>query len=395
LLWVVALLNYLDRQVIFSIFPLLQNDLKASSIELGLTSTIFLFTYAVMSPFAGFVADRFGRDRVIIVSLVIWSSTCFLASHVHSMLAMMWTRAGMGVSEAFYIPAALALIVSVHPEGSKSLATGIHQTGCYTGMILGGTLGGLAGQSFSWRQLFGALGLTGVAYSFFLWLAFHLARQRKESPGAGAQLDLKPLFRNGSLMLFTGIFMAYSVATWILYTWLPLFLFEKFNMTLAEAGFEATFWLQTASYVGAFAGGLLADRSIRTSSYGRFWVQLTGLALAAPFLLVLSLTTDRLIMILALISIGVGKGSFDANTTPILERLEDPKLCSTAYGILNSGGCIVGGLGALAGGWLRQQKNFSLLFSLAGVSIALAVLGLYQLTRRPLRPATANDPKRS
>lgn len=388
LLWVVALLNYLDREVIFSIFPLLQRDLHANSIELGLTSTVFLFTYALLSPFAGYVADGFGRGRVIIASLVIWSIACLVASHVHTIVGMLWSRAGMGVSEAFYIPAALALIVETHSEKSKSLATGIHQTGCYTGIILGGALGGMAGETFGWRPLFSALGIVGVVYGIFL--AAMLALGNRQRPGRKqGKLDIKPLLHSRPLKIYTGVFMAYSAATWILYTWLPLYLYEQFHMSLAAAGFEATFWLQAASYAGAFLGGYLADRSTARLSDSRLLVQMAGLALACPFLVVLSHTSSQIIVVAALLSVGLGRGCFDANTAPVLTELLDPALCSTSYGVLNCAGCIIGGVGALLGGWLRQRNDFSLVFDVAGFSLALAVFGLFLLTRHLRRDFVA------
>ena len=391
LLWVVALLNYLDRQVIFSIFPLLQVDLHASSIELGLTSMVFLLTYGLLSPFAGYVADGFGRARVIVTSLVVWSTASLIASHVHTVIGMLWSRAGMGVSEAFYIPAALALIVETHPEKSKSLATGIHQTGCYTGIILGGTLGGMVGQRFGWRPLFGVLGIVGVVYALFVWWILRLGLRHRSERGQ-PRLDIKPLLHNHSLGLFTGAFMAYSIATWIIYTWLPLYLYERFNMSLAAAGFEATFWIQTASYAGAFLGGSLADRSARYYPNARLLTQTFGLALACPLLIVLSQTRSQLIVVVALITVGLGRGCFDANTAPVLIKIVDPKLCSTAYGVINCGGSIVGGLGALAGGWLRQRNDLSLVFEVASGALALAVFGLFLVThflRENPQPARA------
>src|SRR6185312_7980819 len=170
LLWGVAALNYLDRQVIFSIFPLLERDLHATSVQLGLTSTLFLITYGLASPFAGVAAVCFGPGRIILMSLVIWSVSGYFAGRSVNMTEMLWTRGAMGLSEAFYIPAALGLLVKVHKERFRSLATGIHQTGCYAGIIAGGTIGGMAAHSYSWRSIFMVLGLIGVAYLLVLYL---------------------------------------------------------------------------------------------------------------------------------------------------------------------------------------------------------------------------------
>lgn len=154
LLWGVAALNYLDRQVIFSLFPLLQRDLHASTLELGLISTVFLTTYGILSPFAGYLADRVGRVRIILISLAVWTAATWLTGRVHSMPEMLWCRGLMGVSEAFYLPAGLALVADWHDRSTRSLATGIHQSGLYTGIVLGGAWGGWMGDHAGWRPVF-------------------------------------------------------------------------------------------------------------------------------------------------------------------------------------------------------------------------------------------------
>ena len=191
LLWVVALLNYLDRQVIFSLFPLLQKDLGATDIQLGLTSTVFLWVYGFLSPFAGYLADRFGRARIIIVSLLVWSVVTWLTGMARNMTELLIARALMGISEACYLPAALALIVESHSERTRSLAAGVHQSGLYTGMILGGAWGGWMGDHYGWRPVFTLLGLMGIGYFVLLWFVLRNAGSRDmttEAPNFAASL---------------------------------------------------------------------------------------------------------------------------------------------------------------------------------------------------------------
>jgi MFS family permease len=387
MLWCVALLNYLDRQVIFSIFPLLQRDLHATSVELGLCGTVFLLFYGVTSPFAGFAADRYGHRRIILLSLTIWSIASLMAGHAHSMSEMLTTRAAMGLSEAFYIPAALGLLVKVHQDRFRSLATGIHQTGCYAGIIAGGTLGGLAEHTYSWRSLFAVLGACGVLYAIVLGLM--LRRGSRGDSSTAAKPDFLPLLRSRGLRIYTIVFMVFSIATWMLYTWLPLYLYEHFHMSLAAAGFEATFWLQTASFLGAFLGGILSDRLASRARGVRMLVQAGGLAIVCPFLLVLSHTNSHHMVILALISIGLGRGCFDANTAPIMAQVVGAEQCSSAYGILNCAGCIIAGLTTLAGGWMRQNMSFSLVFAGAGGVLVAGVVCLLLLARQTGGPSGA------
>src|SRR5574340_447781 len=180
-LWVVAALNYLDRQVIFSVLPLLRSDLKMSNLELGLLGTAFLWVYAVLSPVCGYLADRFGRRRVIGISLVVWSLVTWATGQARNAWQLLAFRGAMGVSEAFYLPAALALIADRHGEKTRSLATGIHISGVYAGLILGGA-GGWLGQQLGWRWAFGILGAAGLVY--MLVLAPVLARTREAAPAA-------------------------------------------------------------------------------------------------------------------------------------------------------------------------------------------------------------------
>lgn len=387
LLWGVALLNYLDREVIYSIFPLLQTDLHASSVQLGLTSAVFLVTYGLVSPFAGVMADRFGQGRIILLSIVVWSIASYLAGHVSSMSQLLITQAAMGFSEAFYIPAALGLLIRTHKERFRSLATGIHQTGIYAGIIAGGTIGGLAEHHSSWRTIFSLLGCIGVVYAGVLWLAMRGHR----TPGTCSNQGLvfATLARNAGLRLYTLVFVAFSIATWMLYAWLPLYLYEHFHMSLIAAGFMATFWLQTMSFAGAFLGGIVSDHFARSTVNARIYVQTAGLLIACPFLVGLSFTNSRVVAILVLITIGLGRGCFDANTAPILAQIVSPELSSSAYGILNFAGCFVAGLTTLSGGWMRQNVSIRLIFPVAGFALLGGIWILTLMARQNARQADA------
>jgi MFS family permease len=154
LLWVVAVLNYVDRQAIFSVFPLLEAELKVPAVQLGLLTTVFAWVYGLVSPFAGYVADRFGRVRMILLSLLVWSVVTWLTGHAGNIGQLLRSRSLMGISEACYIPATLGLIADYHGARTRSLATGLHQSGSYIGVIIGGAGGGWLGQDFGWHPAF-------------------------------------------------------------------------------------------------------------------------------------------------------------------------------------------------------------------------------------------------
>ena len=183
MLWLVFLLNYLDRQVIFSLFPALRTDLHLRDFQLGLIPTAFLWVYAACSPWGGYLGDRLGRKRVIILSLALWSLVSLAIGRAQSFPQLLLGVALLGASEACYLPAGLALIADYHGERSRSLATGIHQSGGYVGMVAGGMGGGWIGEHYGWRPVFLLLGAAGLVYGLLVLLGLREKRDQ-QSPKA-------------------------------------------------------------------------------------------------------------------------------------------------------------------------------------------------------------------
>ncbi len=363
LLWGVALLNYLDRQVVFSQFSLIQKDLHASSLQLGLISSVFLWIYGSLSPFAGYIADRWGRARIIILGLFIWSGATWITAQVVSMNGMLVSRALMGVSEAFYLPAALALIVDRHGPSTRSLATGIHQSGLYAGSILGGAWGGWMGEHYGWRPTFTFLGFVGITYGIVLFFA--LRRDRPNSSTCGVFPALIAVAKAKGFVFLAIAFGAISVSNWLIYTWLPLFLLERFGWSLTKAGFTATFYTQAASFAGMLLSGILADRLALRNPRARVWIQMSGMALSAPFLLGLNFTQSGTVVIAMLLGIGLLRPWFDVNAMPVLRQLVPAELCGTGYGLLNMIGCLAGGISAFVAGGIKDTLGLGAAFECA------------------------------
>ncbi len=377
-LWGVALLNYLDRQVVFSLLPLLEKDLHASPFQLGFISSVFLWTYGLFSPLGGFIADRLGRARVILISLAIWTTATWLTAHITTMPHMLALRALMGISEAFYLPAALALIADLHPSETRSLATGLHQSGLYTGLILGGAWGGWMGDHSTWRNAFSILGITGIVYLAIVAITLGWKRPSATKPAtltAASELFVLPGFP-----LVVVAFTAMAIANFLVYTWLPLFLHDRFHLSLTNAGFSATFYLQAASYFGVIAGGIATDRWAQSNPDARAWMQIAGLALAAPFLALLGLANSMPVLIAALITFGLGRGIFDCTTMPLLRRITGSERSATGYGILNCAACLTSGFATAAAGYMKQTIGLSAAFELAALILLSGALVLLKLT---------------
>jgi MFS family permease/N-acetylneuraminic acid mutarotase len=398
LLWVVAVLNYVDRQVIYSVFPLLQADLHLSAVQLGLLSSVFFWVYGLLSPVSGFLADRYGRKRIIVASLLFWSLVTWLTGQVSHFSALLATRALMGVSEACYLPAALALIVSYHENRTRSLASGLHHSGLYVGVVLGGVGGSWLGERYGWRWPFLLLGAVGTLYVLVLLLTLREppAGQGEPAPafrvGFGQALrELKGLPGFGTMML---VFGTIATANCVIYTWLPLYLYEQFRMNLVGAGFSATVYIQAASLAGILLGGWLADRWSGVTARGRLRTQMLGLLLAAPALVLIGWTTSAGLLVGALVMFGLGRGCYDCNAMPVLCQIVRSDLRATGYGILNLAGCVAGGSIALLAGVLKEAVGLGLAFQLVGlvllsVTLLLArirVSGHDALTVRPASP---------
>jgi len=386
LLWVVALLNYLDRQVIFAVFPLLRAELHVSSIQLGLLGTSFLWVYGILSPFGGWVADRFGRRRVILVSLGVWSAVTWLTGHSRSYGELLAARGFMGISEACYLPAALALVADYHGESTRARAVGLHQSGLYAGIALGGLGGGWMGEHFGWRAAFYVLGVIGVVYALALWPALRDAPWRTGVPApAGAPFfgALAQLARSSAFRLVVGVNCLASLAYWCVYTWLAQYLFTRFHMSLAGAGFSSTFYIQAASFAGILAGGWLADRWSGSDPRARVWVQTIGLAAAGPFLFLAGFTGSRMVLLPCLVLFGLGRGFFDCNLMPVVCQVVSPNLRATSYGILNLTSCLAGGSMAAAGGALESSIGLGGAIQLSGAMLLAAAAWMGSLRLPP------------
>ena len=313
-----------------------------------------------------------------------WSAVTYLTGHVRNYNELLAARALMGTSEAFYLPAALALIADYHGEQTRSRATGLHQSGLYAGIVLGGMGGGWMGDRYGWRAAFLILGLTGVLYAAVL--VFGL----KEAPGAqrgdravgdrlafGSSIRALMSVRPFALLL-TANSLA-SMAYWVVYTWLPLFLYERFQMSLTLAGFSATFYIQAASFAGILAGGWLADHWSRSNPRGRLLTQFLGFAAAGPFLFMVGAAGSLWILLPGLILFGLGRGFFDCNLMPVLCQIVSPKLRATGYGILNFASCIAGGVMAAAAGAVKNAIGLGGAIEISAVMLLVAAVLLLRV----------------
>lgn len=382
LLAVVALLNYLDRQVIFSVLPLLRTDLQLSDSQLGLLGAIFLWVYAFCSLFAGWIAQRYGHRRVILLSLCAWSCVTALTGLSSGFASLAATRAAMGVTEAFYIPAALAMVTAAVSERHRSLAVSLHQSGIYFGILLGGGPGAFAGESYGWRNIFFGLGIVGVVYAVVL---FRTLPDVKASTPTFAAATRAILNARGFWPIFL-IFAAVSFANWMVATWMPLYLYDRFQFNLQSAGYSATLFTQVSGLLGMMGGGWMADRLSRTHPRGRVKTQTIGLVMAGIFMVATGAVTTAPVLLGALFIYSFGRGIYDCNVMPVLCDVVDDDQRSTAYSLLNFAGTFVGGVAAFGAGALRSTIGLDGALLGAGVIILMSAVLLTRIPSRVRNP---------
>jgi len=397
LLWGVALLNYMDRQMLSTMKDAMSIDIAEleSATNFGRLMAIFLWIYGLMSPFAGMIADRISRKWLIVASLFVWSAVTLMMGFCQSFSQICWLRAVMGISEALYIPAGLSLIADYHTEKTRSLAVGIHMTGLYTGQALGG-FGATIASSYSWHTVFLCFGGVGIVYALILILFLRDIRRnvtshatvrntfREKLRSAGGGLGM--VLGNISFWVILLIFATPSLPGWATKNWLPTLFAENLAIDMTVAGPISTFVIAGASFIGVIFGGMLSDRWIQRNLRGRIFTSSIGLGLMIPSLLLLGFGHTFPMIIGGGILFGIGYGFFDANNMPVLCQFISPQHRATAYGIMNMVGVFAGAaitryLGrSVDAGHLGQ--DFAMLAAVVGAALII------QLTF--LRPGTAD-----
>jgi MFS family permease len=395
LLWMVALLNYLDRQMLSTMQPYMKISIEEldSAANFGRLMAIFLWIYALLSPVSGIIADRTNRKWLIVGSLFVWSGVTMTMGYAASFNQLYVLRAIMGVSEAAYIPAALSLIADYHESRTRSLAIAIHTTGFYLGQALGG-FGATVSALMSWQFTFRSFGLAGMLYSIVLIL---FLREKKIYTYTTQKSTLKVEFSQaikGTSMLLGNIafwvilfyFAAPSVPGWATKSWLPTLFSNTLNMPMENAGPLATIVLAAASFIGVLIGGALSDKWVQFNLRGRIYTGVIGLLLTIPALFLLGFGANIAPVLAGAVCFGLGFGMFDANNMPILCQFVSPRYRATGYGFMNMVGVSAGALVTKVLGQSVDAGHLGRDFALLSTVVVIAVI--LQLT--VLKPKTAN-----
>jgi len=412
MLWFVCFFNYADRQAIFSVFELLKSEMHLNDVQLGIVGASFMWVYAAVGPLAGLIGDRINRKTLIICGLVFWSliTTATALSTQYSHLVLF--RALEGFGEAFYFPASMSLLSDYHGPATRSRAMSIHQSSVYAGTIAGGSVAGVLGQHFGWRSSFYLFGSLGVILGILLLLLLrepvriHSLQDRGTtrpldsnakivsaslysrigSMLEGTSRTVRELFANPMVRILTAVFVGANFVAMIFLTWMPSFLYRKFNLSLAMAGVSATAYLQVASVFGVLSGGVLADRLAKTNRGGRMLTQAIGLTLGVPFIFLAGWSLSVPIVITALTGFGYFKGLYDANIWASLHDVVPPERRASAVGFMNSVGWIGGGVAPVAIAFASERFGMGACISANSIIyLLIAIILLYGVRKYVLK----------
>jgi MFS family permease len=375
-LGVALFLNNCDRHTVFSLFPVLKSELNFTDVQLGLTGSIFLWVYALCNPISGQIGDRYSKRKLMTTSLFLWSGVTALTGLSTSPWMLLACRGLLGVTESLFMPSAMALLATVHGPTTRSLAANLFGVGEYAGVAVGGWFGSFVAQEFHWRWVFFCLGVIGMLYSFPY---FAFLKKVGEMPPMELHPSRKSLSVSILMKVPTYRFICIVVPIcfcvfWLLYTWLPLFLYEKFSLSLAQAGFTATAYLQSANLVGSLSGAALADRLYSRTKASRLWVSVAGFFLSAPCLYFIGNSPSLSLTIAAAVGFGLFGGWFIGNITVASFDVVPVHTRASAYGCLNLTGSLVTGFASLLEGKLKESVGIANMMSFAALACLTAGL---------------------
>jgi MFS family permease len=381
MLWLICLFNYADRQAIFSVFTVLQEEMHIDDVQLGVVGSAFMWVYAAALPLAGLVGDRWSRKLLILGGLAFWSIVTLLTAWSRKYEHLVLFRALEGLGEAFYMPASMSLLSEYHGRETRSRAMGLHQSSVYAGTVLGGTVAGLCADHYGWRSGFYLFGCLGVVLAVVLFFFLRDPPRRKPISDPAIRDSIfrasAEVFRNPMVLLLMAVFVGANFVAMIFLTWLPSYLNRRFDMSLTLSGLNATLWMQAASVVGVLIGGWLADRWSGRRRGGRMLVQAIGLFAAAPLIFLTGWTLSVPVLVMALAGFGLFKGLYDANIWAALYDFVPERRRATAMGFMNAIGWFGGGTAPVVIALAAQL--FGMGIALSATSLIYVLLGILLL----------------
>lgn len=355
-LFTINLFNYVDRQIISGVLPLVQADLALSDAALGVLASAFMFLYIAGSVPLGILGDRRSRPRLIAFGIAVWGAATLLSGAARSFGQLFLARAVVGIGEASYGPTATAMVSDLFPKDRRGLVNGIFNAAIPLGGAIGVIVGGVVGSHYGWQAAFLLVGVPSVALAVLAWRLPDPPRggqdvlagpageaapvgeaPRPAGPGSrSVAAGVGGLLRTPTFVLVCAVGMLVAFAIGAFNHWLPLYLhrIKKFSVP------EASFWFGTlsasAGLLGVLAGGLIGDFLTRRTRAGHLLTIAAGFILSAPCGLLLLTQRDRRIFLPALFLAVFFLALYVGSVNVVIHNVVHPELRATAVAIFVS-----------------------------------------------------------
>ena len=276
LFWILFLLNlfnYIDRQVLYSVFPLLQADLHITDLQLGALASVFMLIYMCYAPLVGYFADRTPRHKWIGASALIWSLATLACAGARNYASLLGARSFIGVGEAGFTTIAQPFLAENYPQEKRASILAVFGLALPIGSALGYLWGGIIGLHWGWRAAFLLAGVPGLLLGV---LAFTRLKDERRIQQAAAE---KPGWKDYAALLcnkpFLFICLAHAMLTFItggLSAWMPTYLHRYLGLDVAQAGTIFGLLVVLCGAAGTYLGGKGADKLLTYSNKSYFWI---------------------------------------------------------------------------------------------------------------------------
>ncbi len=382
------------RQIYNAVLPQIKTDFAASGLDdlqLGLVGSAFTLVFGLVVPFAGMFADFFRRKWMIVIGTLLFSIGIFTSGFASGIGLLIVSYGVLNAAGQSLLPPSISSLIGQFHVETRGTAFSIYQMVFYSGIIVcscvSGWLSGLG--AGGWRQAFWIFGAAGILWTFALVFLLKDTPQVK-SEGAASEDKatvreaLGAFFGQPSALALTLGLGLYVYATYGFKTWSPMFLLRTFEgMTPARAAFHAVFWFYVGATVGVMLAGRVSDRLAKRRRGVRMEMNVAGLLLMIPFVLLAAFATNEFVVFAAIFGFGFATGVYDSNLYAALLDVVSPRYRAAAVGIFGCGGNVLGAFGPGMLGWMngRFGMRWSMAslaaFALAGVAVILFARGFY------------------
>ena len=386
--WVVLLLVSIayflaqgTRLIYSAVLPQIKADFAASGVtdaQLGLISSAFTLVFGIAIPFAGLIADFFNRKRVLVLGSLMFAIGIFVSGFATG-LGMLFISYGVlnAIGQSLMPPCNTSLISQYHDE-TRGTAFSIYQTAIYLGIVVCSVASGYLAQlgAGGWRYAFWIFGAIAFVWAIVIMFTLKDTPQASSDNKVGFPLvkeALQAFLKKPSSLILMMALGCYFFVTYAFKAWAPIFMIRSFpEMDTTQAVFHGVFWFYLGAFFGVTLGGRLSD-ALKAKRPGiRFEVELAGLILCIPFIIMMAFVHSLPLMIVAILMFGFATGVYDSNIYAALFDVINPRFRAVATGLFGCGGCIVGALGPAVMGFLNDA--FTPRVSMASLSI-IAVVG--------------------